>query len=504
MRINGIELNKKSTVFFVLNCVILASFVFLPWISVVGVTSPSIVTISIKVLSAILSAFSDTWTAYIMRAFLQEYFVYVLLLVLYIISWYSMPVAIISSFRPLFKKENVDQFDLLSVRALYTSLGNAVLFFLVRFIILSSITNSLGTFLGYASGGALKLGFGFYVILFCSLAGVIVYYYKGADNSSETVLGTSKAGKAINDTMQNLVNQGKDFIEKQQKSTAENTTAAKNTTESAPVMTLTGNNEEIKIQELPSTIGRNKDEVDYYLSDESISRQHLELQSYEDKILIRDLGSTLGTLLNGSRLEPDEYFQILDQDVLTLGNIEYVVTINQTQVQPVPVAQPEENYYDKTVAQYDDLFLNTADEEATVGLSEPESEEGQFYEEVVPSFNSGEETVLLANPSGKREMAFPVMVLQRKDDESEVYLINKSPFTVGKNSEASDLAIDVVGLSKKHFIIEHKDGGFVIRDLNSTNGTQLNGENLIPEQEYSIYPNDIITIANQEYRFEEA
>lgn len=51
---------------------------------------------------------------------------------------------------------------------------------------------------------------------------------------------------------------------------------------------------------------------------------------------IMDLGSVNGTFLNGERLEPQRYYELLEKDVLRVANSsrEYVVLHDQSQPSP--------------------------------------------------------------------------------------------------------------------------------------------------------------------------
>jgi len=56
----------------------------------------------------------------------------------------------------------------------------------------------------------------------------------------------------------------------------------------------------------------------------------------------------------------------------------------------------------------------------------------------------------------------------------EKFFLGKNSLTIGRSSE-SDILLDDITVSRHHAIIEKKDNVFVIRDLESLNGTYLNG-----------------------------
>jgi DNA-binding NtrC family response regulator len=72
-------------------------------------------------------------------------------------------------------------------------------------------------------------------------------------------------------------------------------------------------------------------------------------------------------------------------------------------------------------------------------------------------------------------------------------------FTIGRDS-ASHLVLNDPFASARHARIERKNGGFMIRDLHSRNGTFLNGSRI---QEAFLTPNDRIRIGESVYVFSE-
>lgn len=79
-----------------------------------------------------------------------------------------------------------------------------------------------------------------------------------------------------------------------------------NTNDSAPV---------IPLQRLPMTLGRGT-EADVQIADQCASRLHCRIVEIENQLLVQDLGSTLGTLVNG---QPIEEAPLNFGDRLTIG-----------------------------------------------------------------------------------------------------------------------------------------------------------------------------------------
>ena len=69
------------------------------------------------------------------------------------------------------------------------------------------------------------------------------------------------------------------------------------------------------INKLPAALGRNPD-ADVRLDDSWVSRVHCEISEISGNLLVRDLGSTNGTLVNGKQVNESH---LLPGDFLTVG-----------------------------------------------------------------------------------------------------------------------------------------------------------------------------------------
>ena len=75
--------------------------------------------------------------------------------------------------------------------------------------------------------------------------------------------------------------------------------------------------------------------------------------------------------------------------------------------------------------------------------------------------------------------------------------LTKPSVTIGRLPEC-DVVVDDAGASRQHARIRRTEGGFVLTDLGSTNGTMVNGE---PIQEHVLEHGDRITIGETELEF---
>lgn len=79
--------------------------------------------------------------------------------------------------------------------------------------------------------------------------------------------------------------------------------------------------------------------------------------------------------------------------------------------------------------------------------------------------------------------------------------ISNFPFIVGKGMENVDYCLEKEVISRYHAKILKEEESFFLIDLNSTNGTCINGEKLLAYKRYSLNIGDEIALANIKYRF---
>jgi pSer/pThr/pTyr-binding forkhead associated (FHA) protein len=69
------------------------------------------------------------------------------------------------------------------------------------------------------------------------------------------------------------------------------------------------------------------------------------------------------------------------------------------------------------------------------------------------------------------------ITVELKNTILDTYKIDKSEITIGRNS-ANDIAIDNLAVSDRHARIYKSKGAYVMEDLDSTNGTIVNGRKI--------------------------
>lgn len=75
--------------------------------------------------------------------------------------------------------------------------------------------------------------------------------------------------------------------------------------------------------------------------------------------------------------------------------------------------------------------------------------------------------------------------------------IDKDVTVVGRQAEHCDLVLDRKSISKIHCIIAKTDGLLFVRDLDSTNGTKVNGQRIIRG---ALLPGDQLAFAGEKFR----
>ena len=80
-------------------------------------------------------------------------------------------------------------------------------------------------------------------------------------------------------------------------------------------------------------------------------------------------------------------------------------------------------------------------------------------------------------------------------------VLDRFPCMVGSLQAEDIYVIPVRGISRKHARIEKTEKGIYLMDLNSTNGTRINGEELKKNEKRRLMAEDIIEFAGVRYMF---
>lgn len=116
------------------------------------------------------------------------------------------------------------------------------------------------------------------------------------------------------------------------------------------------------------------------------------------------------------------------------------------------------------------------------------------------------------SPDGKRQSCVNDTQLVRLEDSAFLYIMNKgikeraaiskASFIIGKLKEQVDLMLESKAISRLHAEITCVEGVYYIKDLNSRNGTFLNGERIESNKNYLLSNGDSIDFADQSCSFQ--
>lgn len=185
---------------------------------------------------------------------------------------------------------------------------------------------------------------------------------------------------------------------------------------SKPVMRfiyeLEGEQKEFEIAKTSFVIGR-KPECDFYIPDASVSKQHVQCKYEGGELVVRDLGSSNGTKINGRKIV--ENF-LSDRDVLEVGTIKL-------------------------------LFI----------------------------LEGGEEKAKRAAEIGVAGKTTELQLSLRAPKYKKKYTFSPQKITIGSHEE-NNIVLKESGVSRFHSeLYATPDGAWILRDLGSRNGTLVGG-----------------------------
>jgi ABC-type multidrug transport system ATPase subunit/pSer/pThr/pTyr-binding forkhead associated (FHA) protein len=191
-----------------------------------------------------------------------------------------------------------------------------------------------------------------------------------------------------------------------------------------------------------------------------VSRRHAEIRRQDGRYILVDLGSFNGTLLNGRRIAAPELLHHNDKAELGQGG-PTIRFLDPTH--PAPRAVPPQTPY--------------VDSQAAVQMAG-----------VGPSSNKMG-TMLLGSPSALQISQAGIA------DRPKVFLerpfSNTGQLTIGRGEEC-DIRLDGLLISNRHASVLNTTAGVVIEDLNSSNGTYINGQRITGRK--PIQPEDVLQI----------
>ena len=95
----------------------------------------------------------------------------------------------------------------------------------------------------------------------------------------------------------------------------------------------------------------------------------------------------------------------------------------------------------------------------------------------------------------------PASLVSKEPGELATIYLNEDLTVIGKLETACDAVISLPTVSRIHAKIRKKEENYFLSDMNSRNGTSVNGRLLRPDEEYQLEPEDEVDFAQARYIF---
>lgn len=120
-----------------------------------------------------------------------------------------------------------------------------------------------------------------------------------------------------------------------------------------------------------------------------------------------------------------------------------------------------------------------------------------------------EEYELLSNQAERQQEGtqiisvkdMPGVLYNLQGCEPKYIYIEESQKLIGKDAEKVQILLEKEGISRIHALLVRTENDCIVEDLNSTNGTRINGRELKPRERYVLRSGDKVCFADLEYIF---
>lgn len=93
------------------------------------------------------------------------------------------------------------------------------------------------------------------------------------------------------------------------------------------------------------------------------------------------------------------------------------------------------------------------------------------------------------------------VVLKYQGEYGHFVLYDKEPvYKIGKSNNCQGIISFNPTVSREHCVIEYNGNSYSIMDLNSSNGTYLNGERIYPNDKKTLIDGDVVVISNMTFK----
>lgn len=91
----------------------------------------------------------------------------------------------------------------------------------------------------------------------------------------------------------------------------------------------------------------------------------------------------------------------------------------------------------------------------------------------------------------------PTLIVRWPGGQLEEHLLSHFPVHLGRNP-GNDIVLNFPTVSGRHLLIDQTPAGLQISDLNSTNGSRLNGQLILPQQPHPLQMGDILRLGDSQ------
>ena len=255
-----------------------------------------------------------------------------------------------------------------------------------------------------------------------------------------------------------------------------------------PVLVTEGGADEGQLIALggTTTFGREPGN-DVVVIEAGVSRQHASIVQTGDGYLLTDLGSSNGTFVNQQRLTEEPHL-LQDGDRIRLGTVEWYflyqlaaeVVAAPTETEPQqaqPTAAPPTII--QTAPVQPTMIQPTADAPTSEAADPPGGDAPAEREERQPAEG-------------------PVLVAEGDPQDQRVIPLGATT-TVGREPD-NEVVVSQPGVSRNHARIVQAEGGYLLSDLGSSNGTFVNDQRVMDEA-YLLQDGDRIRLGSIELSF---
>ncbi len=212
------------------------------------------------------------------------------------------------------------------------------------------------------------------------------------------------------------------------------------------------------------TLGRDED-CDIWLDDDMASRHHAELACDKEKAYLTDCASLNGVLFNKMHLRGSTALET--NDLIQIGECSFSFILADLQRTASEQSDPLAHHTLRSslhgLSEDSDMLPQTPSSLKTVTTTPGHSDETAEIDYKVPQLPP-------TNPGG-------AIIIRNGQMAEQSFLLNRAVISVGRGME-SDVVINDASISRRHVQFLRQPDGDYVQDLESRNGTQVNGDPL--------------------------